>query len=100
MNSTFIANHLWQSTLFAGLAWFLTRMLRRNRAQVRYSIWMLASLKFLIPFSLLVTLGSQLSWSTTPYVPAIDVPFVETIGEPFGNPPMSQEPIALKQPIS
>jgi bla regulator protein blaR1 len=31
-----LGNHLWQSTLFAAIAWLLTLLLRRNRAQVRY----------------------------------------------------------------
>ena len=49
--------HLWQSSLFAGLAWALTVPLRRNGAHVRYWIWFGASLKFLIPFALLVRAG-------------------------------------------
>ena len=57
-----LANHLWQSTLFAGVVWLLTLLLRKNRAQARYVLWLTASLKFLIPFSLLVSLGSHLSW--------------------------------------
>ncbi len=31
-----VANHLWQSTVFATAAWLMTRLLRRNRAQIRY----------------------------------------------------------------
>ena len=50
-------NHLWQSTVVLGLAWMLTVLLRRNPARVRYGIWMLASLKFLVPFAFLVSLG-------------------------------------------
>ena len=57
-----MANHLWQSTLFALAAWLLTQALRHNRAAVRYWIWLAASLKFLLPFALLVTAGSQLHW--------------------------------------
>jgi bla regulator protein blaR1 len=56
--SEFVA-HLWQSTLFAGAAWLLTLTLRKNQARVRYWIWFVASLKFLIPFSLLVGLGAS-----------------------------------------
>ena len=41
------ANHLWQSTLFAALAGLLTLAFRRNRAQVRYWLWLAASVKFL-----------------------------------------------------
>jgi len=55
-----LANHLWQSTLCAAVAWLLTLTLRKNRAAVRYSIWLAASAKFLIPFALLVSAGSQL----------------------------------------
>jgi bla regulator protein blaR1 len=54
------ANHIWQSTLFAGLVALLTLAVRRNRAQIRFVLWMAASLKFLLPFSLLATLGGFL----------------------------------------
>lgn len=56
MISGFVA-HLWQSTLFVGAVWFLTLALRKNPARVRYSVWFIASAKFLIPFFLLVGLG-------------------------------------------
>lgn len=45
-----VANHLWQSTLFAVAAGTLTLLLRKNRAQARYWLWMIASVKFLFPF--------------------------------------------------
>jgi hypothetical protein len=51
-------NHLWQSTLFCGGAWLITWLLRANGAALRHSIWLIASLKFLVPFSLLFSLGS------------------------------------------
>jgi len=44
-----VANHVWQSTLFAGAAALLALMLRRNQAEVRYRLWLAASIKFLIP---------------------------------------------------
>jgi bla regulator protein BlaR1 len=50
--------HLWQSTLFAAGAWLAALWLRANRAHVRYWVWFMASVKFLIPFSLLVGLGT------------------------------------------
>ncbi len=56
------ADHLWQSTLFALAAGLLTLALRRNSARIRYGIWLAASLKFLVPFSLLTSLGSLLTW--------------------------------------
>jgi bla regulator protein BlaR1 len=57
------ANHLWQSTLFAVAAALLTVAFRKNRAQVRYWLWLSASLKFLVPFALLMSLGSHLRWA-------------------------------------
>ena len=53
-----VVAHLWQSTWFLGAAWLLTLVLRRNGAQVRFAVWFAGSVKFLIPFSLLVGLGS------------------------------------------
>ncbi len=61
-----IANHLWQSTLFACAAWLLTLALRKNSARVRHWVWVSASLKFLVPFSLLMILGSHIHWRTAP----------------------------------
>src|SRR5689334_5959054 len=55
------ANHLWQSTLFAAVAGLLTLALRKNQARARYWLWLAASLKFLVPFALLVSLGHYLS---------------------------------------
>src|SRR5215471_3608844 len=57
-----LVNHLWQSTLIAGLAWVVTLALRRDRAGVRYGLWLAASLKFLIPFSALSSLGARFGW--------------------------------------
>src|SRR5580704_15258061 len=56
------ANHLWQSTVFAILAALLTLTLRKNHARARCWLWQAASLKFLVPFSLLIGLGSHLPW--------------------------------------
>jgi bla regulator protein blaR1 len=61
-----IATHLWQSTLCIGIAWLLAFALRNHRASVRYWIWLAASVKFLIPFSALITLGTHLGWKTAP----------------------------------
>ena len=55
-----VANHLWQSTVFAGTIWALTFAVRKNRAAVRYWLWLAASVKFLVPFSLLVSASSHL----------------------------------------
>jgi uncharacterized protein (TIGR03435 family) len=78
-----LANHLWQSTLFAGVVALLTLMLRRNGAAVRHGLWLAASVKFLVPFSLLIGLGSQVEWRKTPAAPEARFDVAEQIGEPL-----------------
>ncbi len=58
-----LTNHIWQSTLLAAVAGLMTLAFRKNRAQVRYWLWLSASLKFLLPFSLLMSFGSRLEWA-------------------------------------
>src|ERR1022692_1490347 len=60
--TTAIANHVWQSTVFGGVAALLALALRDNHARTRYGLWLIASVKFLIPFSLLLAVGSHLDW--------------------------------------
>src|SRR5690349_8624883 len=55
-----LINHLWQSTLFALSAALATLAFRRNSAGVRFLLWWAASLKFLIPFSVFVLIGTHL----------------------------------------
>lgn len=55
-----LADHLWQSTIAVGIAGLLVMLCRRNRPAVRYAIWLAASLKFLVPFAALVTLGNAI----------------------------------------
>jgi len=84
-----IANHLWQSTGFALAAWIATLLLRRNAARVRFAIWLAASLKFLLPFSLLIALGGLLPKPqrivvAAPVATAVDIvvlPFSDTVTE-------------------
>jgi bla regulator protein blaR1 len=57
-----LSNHLWQSTVFGVAAALLVFVLRGNHARVRHWIWLAASVKFLVPFSLLVALGSHFEW--------------------------------------
>ena len=58
MNALF--NHLWQSTLFAGAIALVALALRRNSPRTRYWFWLGASMKFLIPCSMLVWTGSRI----------------------------------------
>ena len=53
-----IANHMWQSTVFAAAAALLTLMFRNNRASVRYWIWFAGLMKFLIPFAALTAVAN------------------------------------------
>ena len=79
-----IANHLWQSTLFAATAGLLTLLLRNNRAHVRFCVWLAASLKFLIPFSLLMLVGGLVGrHSVAMPAPARMPVIVQQVNEPF-----------------
>lgn len=84
-----LANHLWQSTLFGVAAWLTASQLRRNRAHIRHSIWLAASVKFLIPFSLLVDLGGLLQ---RPQLPPLSLQptlssAMTVVGQPFSGLP-------------
>jgi len=79
-----LANHLWQSTVFAGAMWALALALRRNRAAVRYWLWLAASVKFVLPFSLLVSAGTELAQRSTPGIEALQwSSAVEQMSRPF-----------------
>jgi bla regulator protein blaR1 len=81
-----LGNHLWQSTLFACMVALLTLALRKNRAAVRHGLWLAASVKFLIPFSVLIGIGSQLEWRKALPVAQPSLAVVEQISEPFAVP--------------
>src|ERR1700729_163691 len=90
---TELTNHLWQSTLFAIAAGLLTVAFRNNRAKVRYWLWLSASLKFLIPFSLPIAIGSHFEWAPSAQKIATQVAgpslslTVEEIAQPFALSP-------------
>jgi bla regulator protein BlaR1 len=87
-----VGNHLWQSTLLAVVAGLLTLALRKNHARARYWLWMAASVKFLIPFSLLVgvgsrVIGSDLGWSRAAAQTKADFYFaMDEFSQPFTQP--------------
>ncbi len=56
-----LVQHLWQSTMMCAALWVLSQLLRHNAARMRSRLWMLASIKFLLPFGLLVTAGESFS---------------------------------------
>jgi bla regulator protein BlaR1 len=85
--------HLWQSTVFALAAGLLALVLRPNRAKVRYQVWLVASAKFLIPFALLVELGSHLAWRHSADVTPMQV-ITPAIEEPASSPILPPPPQA------
>jgi bla regulator protein blaR1 len=85
-----LANHLWQSTLFAGLAGLLTLALQNNHARLRHWLWLAASCKFLIPCSLLIGLGGQVRWRIAPETrPSNLIGMMDQVSQPFTDPAVS-----------
>ncbi len=78
-----LANHLWHSTIFTCVVALLTLMLRRNRAALRHRLWMTASVKFLVPFSLLIGIGREVGWRNVPPPEQPRIEVMEQISEPF-----------------
>ncbi len=83
-----LLDHLWQSTLFALPLGALTLLLRRHAASLRFWLWFAASVKFLVPFSVLMTLGAAVTLPVAPMLP--DGPALEVLQDtaaPFTNTP-------------
>lgn len=81
MNDLF--NHLWQSTAFAVAVAAATALLRRNSPRLRYWLWLAASIKFLVPFSLLVATGARVQLPRdTPSLHATTVQQISTYFSP------------------
>ena len=79
-----IANHLWQSTAVVAGAWLVTLTLRQNQARVRYAVWLAASVKFLIPFSLLIAAGNLLPHPRQAVAPVV-YSAMDVVEEPFAD---------------
>jgi uncharacterized protein (TIGR03435 family) len=89
MSTDFIVNHLWQSSCFVFLGALLAFALRSHSPKIRYWVWLSASLKFLIPFALLVSLGNEIPRPAARSVSAADPVFSATIvqmAEPYAPP--------------
>jgi bla regulator protein blaR1 len=96
-----LANHLWQSTLFVAVVWLLAFYLRGHRAQVRFWLWLAASMKFLIPFAALVAIGGQFDWRPSTSAGNPEVAFViDTIGQPFSRAAVTADPASHAEPAS
>jgi TonB family protein len=68
-----VAAHLLQSTACVGIAALLAFGLRRAPARTRYAIWLFASLKFLVPLSLLTAMGTYVGAWTPLATPRVSV---------------------------
>jgi uncharacterized protein (TIGR03435 family) len=91
-----VANHLWQSTAFAAVAWAVVLLLRRNQARVRYAVWLAASAKFLVPFALLISLGGMLPRPRHTVVAMPVYSAVDEVGLPFSD--VETVPVAAADP--
>jgi len=65
-----IISQLVQSTIFALLAAMLALATRRNAARVRHALWLAASFKFLIPFSIFTAIGGYFDFLRPAQVPS------------------------------
>jgi uncharacterized protein (TIGR03435 family) len=91
-----LANHLWQSTLFAGVAGLLTLALRDNHARVRHWVWLAASCKFLIPLSALIALGGHIPCRPAPETTQSNVAIMlDNVSQPFAVPAISSRRVAM-----
>jgi beta-lactamase regulating signal transducer with metallopeptidase domain len=95
------ANHLWQSTGFAAVAVLLALALRANHARARYWLWLAASVKFLVPFSVLAGIGASLGRWFVPATPISRLPSVmQQIVQPFAPVQDSALPAAASAPVT
>jgi beta-lactamase regulating signal transducer with metallopeptidase domain len=95
-----LLDHLWQSTLFLGGVALLALALQHNPARLRYRLWLLASLKFLLPFSILAWLGAALAPPVPPrLLPMAELRFVTTGASPFAAALPQTPPVASFNPL-
>jgi len=80
--------HLWQSTLIAGAIALLALAFRGLPARTRYWMWLAASLKFLIPFAALTSLGARIPWRDRAAAARLEWTLaIEAVSQPFLAPP-------------
>jgi bla regulator protein blaR1 len=82
---TGIVNHVWQSTAFTAMIALAAWALRRNSPRARYWLWLAASLKFLIPFSWLMSTGTHVQ--LPPDTPSLRAVTVNRISSTFAPVP-------------
>ena len=74
-----LAAHLLQATVFAALACLAAVLLRRAPAAARYSVWLMAAVKFAVPAGMLAAAGARIATlfpSAPPPLPPVFAPLV------------------------
>lgn len=89
-----LVNHLWQSTLFAAATALARAAMRRNSPRLRYWLWLAASLKFLVPFALIVSMGARTQ--LPPDTPSLRAVTVQGISTYFAPVPASPTPASAR----
>lgn len=82
----FALNHVWQSTVFAAIVALVVLALRKHSARARFCLWTFASLKFLVPFTFLTVLGSNLPLPRPPLAPQAPSRVIAGFAHPFVSP--------------
>jgi bla regulator protein blaR1 len=90
-----LADHLWQSTLVLVVVGVLAFVLRRNRAHVRYAMWLASSMKFLVPFAALIAIGHQVNWPQPSVAQPAVAQLIDAVGQPFSTGALSTPPVAV-----
>ncbi len=76
-----LLNHLWQSTAFAVIVALAAAILRRHSPRLRYWLWLAASAKFLVPFSLILATGARIQ--LPPDTPTLRATTVQQVSVAF-----------------
>jgi beta-lactamase regulating signal transducer with metallopeptidase domain len=92
-----LLNHLWQSTLVVAVVGLWVYFLRNHRAELRYWLWFAGAAKFLVPFALLVTLGTHLA-SQVPMSTKRVAPLLARVVAP-APPELDLTPLAATLPM-
>jgi TonB family protein len=84
--TAFLLDHLWQSSVMLAVIGLLTLLFRNNGAHVRHALWMVASVKFLVPFAALALLGEAVSGLLSSLLPAPPmIESLEVVAQPFSG---------------
>jgi TonB family protein len=80
-------NHLWQSTLFAALAFAAIHLLKRSPARARYTVLWIISVKFILPSAFLILLVSQAGFEFPHLFPSYQekASVIAQVNEPVGE---------------